>query len=193
MVEVGKMSTFTSTVDDLNLDFSDRNWEISNQNGQRLQFEFKLHDTDSELSGSEVESEVEECDMDDEYFFDHRLDFGSYVPKVNESGTDANERSDGGGSERGLVNNEHGTHNGKCDNGDSERTNDVITNISNMNVDENKNEEKVITNTDVGKMNGMNLDSLTTAVEKFSVAVSLVCIIFAAFCEKQRKKSCFAY
>lgn len=175
------MSTFTSTVDDLNLDFSDRNWEISNQNGRRLQFEFKLHDTDSEVSGSEVESEVEECDMDDEYFFDHGLDFGSYVPKVNESGTDTNEKS-GGESERGTVNNEHGTHNGKCDNSDSERTTDVITNVSNIKVDENKNEEKVITNTDVGKMNGMNLESLTTAVEKFSVAVSLVCITFAAFC-----------
>lgn len=182
MVEVAKMSTFASTVDDLNLDFSDRNWEIAQQNGRRFQFEFKLRDSESE--GSEIESEPEECDMEDEYFFDHRLDFGSYIPKVIEppSGSDTFQN----GVKELVVTDPKVLNNsdpqGTQITGDL-KTKDVITNDAKTNFDENRNEEKIKTDNGIRRasINGLTLDTLTTAVEKFSLAVSLVCTISVAF------------
>lgn len=166
------MSTFASTVDDLNLDFSDRNWEIAPQDGRRLQFEFKLHDTDSECS--EVESEVDECDMDDEYFFDHRLDFGHYAPEVliTQASDDLTTDEPKSVLSDPTVLNDNET----CDKAENlaKNTGSEI----NTTIDENRNERKVIANGDTKTVcvNGLNLDTLTTAVEKFSLAVSLVCI-----------------
>jgi len=174
MVEVANMSTFASTVDDLNLDFSDRNWEVAQQNGRRFNFEFKLHGNESE--SSDAESETEDCDMDDEYFFDHGLDFG--LPKVKKTN---GETLQNGVTE--LVVNDRNVNDTNSQDIDNTGSIDVITDNAKTIVDENRNEEKIISNGNVKRasINGVTLDSLTSAVEKFSLAVSSVCTFWVAF------------
>ena len=65
-----------SNVDDLNLDFSDRNPELRRK---KFVWEFSLHDSDSEDGDLEDEGEGEgQCHLEDDgegYFFDQGLDF----------------------------------------------------------------------------------------------------------------------
>ncbi|KAH3812445.1 hypothetical protein DPMN_140877 [Dreissena polymorpha] len=90
MPVVQNMAAINGHIEDLNLDFSDRNWESRTQNKPKAVFDFRVHESESDGSAASSESEFEheDVDMDDEYFFDHRLDFGHYVPKV-ETVTDA--------------------------------------------------------------------------------------------------------
>lgn len=74
------MMSIEHNIDDLNLDFSDRNWETRPRNRNFI-FEFKLHESDSDTGGESEGSVVEDVDLDDEYFFDNKIDFSHYVPK----------------------------------------------------------------------------------------------------------------
>jgi hypothetical protein len=83
------MSFEHNNVDDLNLDFSDRRWEPNTR--KNFVFEFKLpesetdDDLDSDGEDDDVQSDgsvKEDDDLDDEYFFDNKIDFRTdFIPK----------------------------------------------------------------------------------------------------------------
>lgn len=76
------MMSIENNVDDLNLDFSDRNCEAQQNNGGKFMYDFLLHDSGSEADSESDISTHEEVDLDDEYFFDNKIDFSHYLPKV---------------------------------------------------------------------------------------------------------------
>ena len=201
MLGVQNMSTFNRPVEDLNLDFSDRDWETRPRQSFHWPVEFTLHtpkgrNTDSEgSSGSESDTDSEGphdvVDMDDEYFFDHGLEF----PKPNVSaskplsGTSVVLTTGTPNGDISHIPNTGNTIEGGKNKTDLQLDNkDIVREVS---VDENKNEKRKTDVTEtLGLTNGHALEdagtadkdsasvnTLTDAIEKFSVAVSSVCTL----------------